>query len=136
MPVPNYFAPRSKRVTLSSLTGGMTNDEIQDEIDRGARFVVFQYTISAVFITFRRHSPILFLRAGENAAVKSLPYTLTTLLLGWWGIPFGLIFTPMAIFRNLSGGKDLTGTILSRIAASRAPQPDMLSLFPEPATKV
>jgi hypothetical protein len=39
-------------------------------------------------MTFRRDSPILFLCAGEKADVESLPYTLTLLLPGWWGIPF------------------------------------------------
>jgi hypothetical protein len=35
------------------------------------------------------------------AAGIERPSTRThTLLLGWWGIPFGLIWTPMALARN------------------------------------
>jgi hypothetical protein len=32
-----------------------------------------------------------------------------TLLLGWWGIPFGLIWTPMALARNAKAMRQLRG---------------------------
>jgi hypothetical protein len=45
--------------------------------------------------------------------VKGLPYTLFTLAAGWWGIPFGPIFSVMALFNNLKGGKDVTKEVMS-----------------------
>ncbi len=42
---------------------------------------------------------------------KGFAYTLLSLVAGWWGIPFGLIFTPTAIFTNMRGGKNVTAAI-------------------------
>jgi hypothetical protein len=47
--------------------------------------------------------------------LQGLPYTLISLVLGWWGIPWGLIFTPAAIFTNLCGGKDVTQDVLATV---------------------
>jgi hypothetical protein len=115
MPVPNYFAPKPKPIKLSEVTGGMNASEIRFEIQRGARFIVFQYVISAVVITVRRNSKIQFIKAGENPTVKSLPYTGLTLLCGWWGFPWGFIYTPQAIYKNLRGGTDITPSIQAKL---------------------
>jgi len=90
-----------------------TQAELQDELSRGAKFVYFQYCISILVMTFRRPSDIYFVRAGESTVGKSMPFTMISVFLGWWGIPFGLIYTPMCIFTNLSGGKDVTASVLS-----------------------
>jgi hypothetical protein len=34
--------------------------------------------------------------------------TLVTVLLGWWGVPFGPVFTCVALYRNLRGGHEHT----------------------------
>ena len=106
---------------------GLTADQIRREVERGGKFVIFQYCISALVITFRRNSPVYLVRAGENPLGKALPWTLLTLVAGWWGFPWGLIWTPMALFTNLRGGKDVTGQLLPYLApaapAPGAPQP-------------
>jgi hypothetical protein len=28
--------------------------------------------------------------------------------LGWWGVPWGLIYTPLTLWTNLSGGRAVT----------------------------
>ena len=96
-------------------TEGLTGEEIADELSRGARFVVFQYCISLAIVTFRRNSGVHFIRAGRSAFFRGLPYTFVSLVLGWWGIPWGFIFTPVAIFTNLCGGKDVTQEVLASI---------------------
>jgi len=108
--------------TLSS----MSPQELEFEIQRGGRFVVYQYCVSLLVVTFRRNSPVKFLRAGENATVQGLPFTLLTLVLGWWGIPWGLIYTPQIIYKNLNGGTDITAAVLDRTqqpAASSVARP-------------
>jgi hypothetical protein len=89
-------------------TEGLTSEELTREIRIGAKFVIFEYAISLFVVTLRRSSDIYFVRAGESAVAKGLPYTLLSLFLGWWGVPWGLIYTPMALVTNLSGGKDVT----------------------------
>ena len=87
---------------------GLTPLEIKEEISNGAKFVIFQYTISLLVITFKRNSDVYFVKSHEKAAVKGLPYTILTFVLGWWGIPWGPIYTIQALSKNLSGGKDVT----------------------------
>ncbi len=89
-------------------TEGMTIEDIELELDKGGRFVVFQYCISILIMTFRRVSDIYFIKAGEFTFGLSIKYTLVSLLFGWWGIPWGPIYTIGAIFSNLFGGKDVT----------------------------
>ena len=90
---------------------GMTVQQVRDELDRGARFVYFPYCISAVVMSFRRSSDIFFVRPGESTLGKAAPYAATSLLLGWWGIPWGLIWTPAALYHALRGGKDVTAQV-------------------------
>jgi hypothetical protein len=94
---------------------GLTTDQINSELSQGARFVIFQFTISVIVMTFRRSSDIYFVRAGESAVLKGLPYTFLTLLLGWWGIPWGPIYSIGSLANSLSGGKDVTNEVLSAI---------------------
>ncbi|HEY4380393.1 MAG TPA: hypothetical protein VGN01_08620 [Acidobacteriaceae bacterium] len=93
---------------------GMSPEELSFELQRGGRFVVYQYCVSLLVVTFKRNSPVKFIRAGENAAVKGLPFTMLTLVLGWWGIPWGFIYTPQVIYKNLKGGTDITAALLNR----------------------
>ena len=92
---------------------------LQMELQKGGKFVMFQYCISLLVITFRRSSNIYFIRSDENAIVKGLPFTLLSLALGWWGIPWGPIYTIASVWTNFSGGKDVTQEVLATMAASQ-----------------
>ena len=45
---------------------GMTPEQLNFELQRGARFVMFQYAISVIVMSFRRASDVYFIRAGES----------------------------------------------------------------------
>jgi len=92
---------------------GMTTDEINFELQRGGKFVLFQYCVSALVVTFKRASAVYFLKAGENAIVKGLRFTAISLIAGWWGFPWGPIYTIRSLFVNLRGGKDITSQVLA-----------------------
>jgi len=100
---------------------GMKQGELEFEIQRGAKFVLFQYCISILILTFRRPSDIYFLRQGENAVVKGLPFTLLSLVAGWWGIPWGPIYTIQSVYNNSRGGKDVTQAVVNSLRAPTAP---------------
>jgi len=51
------------------------------------------------------------LRPGQRAWVRGLPYCLVSLLFGWWGLPWGVVLTPVTIFSNLTGGRDITSQV-------------------------
>lgn len=92
-------------------TEGLSTGEVQDQLRKGARFVIYSYCISLLVVTFKRGTNVHFIRAGEGSVGKGMPYTLLSFFLGWWGIPFGFIYTPMCIIQNLSGGRDVTAEI-------------------------
>ena len=103
-------------------TENMGSLELTTELQRGGKFVTYPYVISLLIITFRRTSNVYFIKADESAVVKGLPFTLLSLLVGWWGIPWGIIYTIGAIWTNLGGGKDVTAEILSAMSQVRPPQ--------------
>jgi hypothetical protein len=74
----------------------------------GERAVVFEYCISCVFLTYRGVSRVHVLKPDQWTWPRALPYMLATLLLGWWGVPWGLICTPRALWIDLTGGRPPT----------------------------
>ncbi|HWB60175.1 MAG TPA: hypothetical protein VG733_11830 [Chthoniobacteraceae bacterium] len=94
---------------------GMNAEDLRNEISRGGRFVMYQYCISVIFMSFRRSSNIYFIKGGHGSVAKGLPFVLISLLVGWWGIPFGLIWTIQSLVINFGGGKDVTQAVLGSI---------------------
>jgi hypothetical protein len=105
---------------------GMQTHQLQFELQRGAKFVFYQYCVSLLVITFRRPSGIYFVRAEENRLVKGLPWTLLTLLLGWWGIPWGPIYSIQSLVVNFKGGKDVTAEVSRQLNAGTPATPTPL----------
>jgi hypothetical protein len=101
--------------------GNMSPDQLRFEIQRGAKLVRYQYCVSLLVITFRRSSEVYYIPAGESAVSKGLPWIALTLVAGWWGIPWGPIFSIQSLITNFKGGKDLTAEIAA--AMNRAPAP-------------
>jgi len=102
---------------------GLSWNDIHHEVqNNGAKFVTFQYTISIILMTFRRSSDIYFVRQGESMAGKSVPFTLITLFFGWWGIPWGPIYSIGALVNNLSGGKNITQEVMVSLRQQNAEQ--------------
>ena len=98
---------------------GLSTAQVQEELRRGGRFVVFEYCVSFFVTTLRRSSDVYFIRAGQGTFGLSLGYTLLSLFLGWWGIPWGFIYTPLCLATNLLGGKDVTEQVVPALLAPR-----------------
>jgi len=99
-----------------------SDGQLQQEIQQGGKFVMYQYCISLLIITFKHPTNIYFIRQEESAVVKGLPFTLLSFLLGWWGIPWGPIYTIQSIWINFKGGKDVTNEVVaSMVSASQRP---------------
>jgi hypothetical protein len=94
---------------------GMSVTDLQDEVNKGGRFVIYKYCISVIVLSFRRPSDIYFLKHDQNKIVKGLSFTLISVLLGWWGIPWGIIYTIGAIGTNFGGGKNVTDEVMRSI---------------------
>ncbi len=100
---------------------GLTFDQVQREVARGGKFVQYQYCFSVLVMTFRRSTDIYFIRPDQSAVGTGMRWTLISLVAGWWGFPWGLIYTPMALVQNLKGGKDVTSQVMGYYSQS-APQ--------------
>ncbi|MEK6221702.1 MAG: hypothetical protein N2D54_05595 [Chloroflexota bacterium] len=63
-----------------------------------------------------------YIRPDDNAALQGLKYTFLTLVLGWWGIPWGPIYRVQAIINNFQGGKDVTTEMMSAFVSTALPE--------------
>lgn len=104
----------AKIVGLEDIKSG---GHLQQEIQQGGKFVVYQYCISLLVITFKRSSNIYFISHDGSAMVKGLPFTLLSLVLGWWGIPWGPIYTIQSVWVNFQGGKNVTNEVLASMTS-------------------
>jgi hypothetical protein len=81
------------------------------------RYAIFYEVKSFIFVTTR--TPIQGIFCSACAEKKALRATAVTWLLGWWGIPWGFIYSIHAIFTNLLGGVR-PNNINARLAAHQA----------------
>ena len=96
---------------------GIEPERLEHEVRRGGKFVIYHYVISIVVMTFRRPSDIYFIPAGESSVGKGLVFSLLSLVLGWWGIPWGPIHTIGSLYTNFTGGKDVTTEVVDALRA-------------------
>ena len=88
-------------------------EEVRARVAAGGRLVRFEVCISAVLFTLRRQSRVYLTHSWRERYWRGLGYSLVSLLLGPWGVPGGLIYTPWSIWVNLTGGIDETGPVLA-----------------------
>lgn len=93
----------------------ISSEQLSQEIMRGGKFVIFEYCVSFLILTLKRPSSVYFIRAGESAVSKSISFTLLSLVLGWWGFPWGPIYTIASLINNFRGGKDVTMEVLNAL---------------------
>jgi hypothetical protein len=99
---------------------GMTTEQVLQGVNSGGRFVVFEYCVSVILMTSKAPTnKVYYIPPGTKTYSKSLPFTLCTLLFGWWGIPWGPIYTISALATNLRGGKDVTPEAMASLGFSR-----------------
>lgn len=94
---------------------GLSGSEVRAYVSQGGRFVIYTYCISIVVMTFKRPSSIYFIKPGESKLKHGIGFLICSLFLGWWGIPWGPIYTLGSIFGVLTGGKDVTEEVLTHI---------------------
>lgn len=100
-----------------------TDDSLRFELQRGSRIVMYQYCLSLLVVSLKRFSPVYVVKPEESAVTPGLPYVALALVAGWWGIPWGPIWTIQSVVINLRGGKDLTEEVQQKLAqAALAPK--------------
>ncbi|HVU38303.1 MAG TPA: hypothetical protein VHC95_08215 [Opitutales bacterium] len=94
-------------------TEGLDAHTIRNQVDHGARFVIYQYCFSIIVMTFKRPSSVHYIKPGHSRLARGAPFSAISLLFGWWGIPWGPIYTMQALTNNFSGGIDVTNEVLA-----------------------
>jgi len=92
---------------------GLTVQDVQDEVNDGGKFVIYSYCFSVIVMTFKRGTDIYFVRPGQSRFAKGLPFFLISFLFGWWGLPWGIIYTIQTLAINIGGGKDVTDAVMN-----------------------
>jgi hypothetical protein len=88
-------------------------EEIRTRVAAGARLVRFEFCVSALVFTVRRQSAVYLTDSWQSRYLRGLWYSVVAVLLGPWGVPWGLVYTPWAVWVNLTGGVDETDAILA-----------------------
>jgi hypothetical protein len=97
----------------------MPRNELREYIGRGYRCVRFLRCTSIGFSTIERRSRVYLTENWQERYLRGLGYSVLSLALGPWGVPWGLWLTARSVWINLTGGEDVTEEILT----SRDPVP-------------
>lgn len=97
-------------------------EELRTRVAAGARCVRFEYCFSLLFVTVRRQSAVYLTHSWQQRYIRGLWYSLLALLLGPWGVPWGVLWTSWAVWVNTTGGADCTAAVLAELDA-RTPSP-------------
>jgi hypothetical protein len=92
-----------------------TLQELEQKVREGYRFITFQYCVSFIAVTQRRFSKAHLINNPNDVKNYSKKYNLVSSFLGWWGIPWGPIYTFKSFEVNKKGGIDMTEDIMLNI---------------------
>jgi hypothetical protein len=91
--------------------------QVCGRIDATVRFSVFLWTASLVLVSWRRAAAGIWCR--HHREIEAAKWTGLSLLVGPWGIPFGLFWTAQALITNGLGGRqpsDVNAALLRGVA--------------------
>jgi hypothetical protein len=67
------------------------------------KITYYQVSLSFMIVSMKVSSKFFFIGHDDSPGI-ALIYTVVSLVLGWWGIPWGPIYTIQVIYNNMSGG--------------------------------
>ncbi len=86
-------------------SSGMTYENGQ-VIDRYTELTRYNVCLSFVIFTIKLPSRY-YIKGTTSSNIALIVCTLTTCLLGWWGLPRGPVYTVQVIYKNLSGSYNI-----------------------------
>lgn len=99
------------------ISDDITNSsELKQRIEKGAKFISFEYCITILFaVTLRRFSPAILIENEDDMIFYKSKYNRLTNIYGWWGFPYGILRSKHALAINKAGGIDMTDDIMLNI---------------------
>lgn len=95
---------------------GKSLAQLELELKRGGKFVVYLWVVSILIYTWKRPSAIYYIPPGGDRLTPGLLYSAISFFLGWWGIPWGIFYTAESLYENFKGGKDVTVEVRMALA--------------------
>lgn len=92
----------------------MTLEDLESAVANGARFVRFPYCFSVIILSFRR-AFVHYLPPGVSGGGPAWAAAAISGTVGWWGFPWGIIFSIGSLFTNALGGSDITRDIMTSL---------------------
>lgn len=90
------------------------------EITPSTQLVSYTYVISLLVVTLRRHTRYYFMEAEKSKALGAKFLCIAcNLILGWWGIPWGPIWTIKETICNLANTQTISWGQLIEQSANR-----------------
>ena len=103
-----------------------------EEVMSGCRFVTHPYVVSLLIISLNRTlGGIQVIGRGPWPLGNLFGATLISLIFGWWGFPWGILWTPIALYHLWRGGRDCTEAFLIE-AVGHADARRVLAAAPKP----
>ncbi|MEO5912782.1 MAG: hypothetical protein ABIS50_01005 [Luteolibacter sp.] len=98
----------------------------------GKRYVIYPYVASMLVLTFRRSmGSVRVIETGDWPMGPLFGATVIPTFFGWWGFPWGLIWSPMVLANLWRGGRDATKDILADVVGLPEAK-RILSIAPKP----
>jgi hypothetical protein len=104
-------------------TRPLFGEELRTRILDGARCVRFEFCFSFVFVTIRQQSPVYLTHSWQERYLRGLWFSVISLLFGLWGVPWGLLWVPWAVWVNTTGGVDCTDEVLAWLGTTHPDSP-------------
>lgn len=95
----------------------LSEEEIALKLTEGYRLVSYEYCLSFIVITLKRPTSLYLVPPNDSDFGNRALFSSLSFFIGWWGIPWGPIYTISTIYRNLSGGHDHSQTLIDRVLA-------------------
>lgn len=94
-----------------------TNDleHLKNEVDSGAKFIVFNYRIGLGLVSLHKLSPAIFIKREDEIEKFKKKYNLLNLIFGPWFVFRGPVLAYDAYKVNKNGGIDVTNDILKNL---------------------
>ena len=91
---------------------GKSVTQLELELNRGGKFVVYLWVVSILIYTWKRPSAIYYIPPGGDRLSPGLLYSAISFFLGWWGI----FYTAESLYKNFTGVEDVTTEVRAALA--------------------
>lgn len=103
--------------------GTLSEEEIALKLTEGHRLVSYEYCLSFIVVTLKRPTAFYLIAPKESDFGNRALFSSLSFFFGWWGIPWGPIYTIGTIYRNVSGGHDHSQTLINHVLAKGSSGP-------------